>query len=49
MPDDLGRLTIARKSLGVDLIAFCRWRASDLVDNTMRGVSAEFIVAKGQG
>jgi hypothetical protein len=57
MTDELGRLKVTRKSgqerfrvngtdAGVDLVTFWQWSASDLVDNTMRGVLAEFIVAK---
>jgi hypothetical protein len=32
--------------LGFSLLEFWRWRSSDLVSNTLRGVLAEFIVAK---
>jgi hypothetical protein len=57
MCDDLGRLRVTaktgqerfrlnQKDIDVDLLTFWRWSASDLVDNTMRGILAEFIVAK---
>ncbi len=60
MDDDLRPLRIERKtgsepfrsssqSAGFDLLEFWQWSASDLVDNTMRGVLAEFIVAKALG
>jgi hypothetical protein len=50
---ELGRLQIKRKTgteqfrangieIGTDLLDFCRWSASDLVNNTMRGVLAEY-------
>jgi hypothetical protein len=37
------------KDLGFSLAAFWRWSSSDLVSNTLRGVLAEFIVAKALG
>lgn len=60
MNNNLARLTVRRKSgqelfqlknrdIGADLMTFWQWSASDLVDNTMRGVLAEFIVAKALG
>jgi hypothetical protein len=53
----LGRLQVQRKSggerfrangtdIGPDLLDFWRWSASDLVNNTMRGVLAEYLVAR---
>ena len=58
--DKLGPLRVERKigsesfcasgqSAGFDLLEFWQWSASDLVDNTTRGVLAEFIVAKALG
>lgn len=38
--------TKAGASVGFDLLEFWRWSTSDLVDNTTRGVLAEYIVAK---
>jgi hypothetical protein len=57
---ELGRLQIKRKTgteqfrangieIGTDLLDFCRWSASDLVNNTMRGVLAEYLVARALG
>ena len=57
---DLGRLTVTRKTgeealhkagtnLGVHLLDFWRWSASDLVSNATRGVFAEFLVARALG
>ena len=57
---DLHRLTIVRKEgrepfhiggeeLDFDLLSFWRWSASDLVSNTMRGIVAEYIVARALG
>ncbi len=57
---DLPRLAITRKegteqfhingkSLGFDLLSFWRWSASDLVNNAMRGIVAEYIVAHALG
>lgn len=37
------------KSQDFKLIDFWRWQSSDLLDNTLRGVLAEFIVAKALG
>lgn len=56
----LARLVASRKTgseplrrgatpLGVTLLDFWRWSVSDLVDNTQRGVLAEFIVATAIG
>lgn len=39
----------AGRSLGFDLLSFWRWSASDLMDNTARGVLAEFLVARSLG
>jgi hypothetical protein len=58
--ESLGPLEVSRKSgdeqfvvegrpAGFDLLEFWRWSASDLVDNTARGVLAEFVVAKALG
>lgn len=58
--DELGPLRVERKigsesfcvsgqPAGFDLLEFWQWSASDLVDNTTRGVLAEFIVAKALG
>jgi hypothetical protein len=58
--DKLGPLHVKHKSgsesfcvsgqpAGFDLLEFWQWSASDLVDNTTRGVLAEFIVAKALG
>jgi hypothetical protein len=54
---ELGRMTVIPKtggepfhadgqSLGLDLLGFWRWSASDLVSNATRGRLAEYIVAK---
>jgi hypothetical protein len=56
-PCDLGPLTVSRRigteafasagaPAGFNLLEFWQWSASDLVNNTSRGVLAEFIVAK---
>jgi len=37
------------KSIGVSLLDFWRWSASDLVSNATRGILAEFIVASALG
>jgi len=34
----------AGKNLDIDLLSFWQWSASDLVNNTMRGILAEYIV-----
>lgn len=58
--DKLGPLHVERKSgsesfcvsgqpAGFDLLEFWQWSASDLVNNTTRGILAEFIVAKALG
>lgn len=58
--DNLGPLELQLKSgketftsdgapLDFDVLEFWRWSTSDLVDNTTRGVLAEFIVAKALG
>ncbi|MGI8655501.1 MAG: hypothetical protein ACR2LC_09805 [Pyrinomonadaceae bacterium] len=60
MSDTLDRLNIVRKlgqehfhagemPLDFDLLSFWQWCSSDLVDNTMRGVLAEYIVARDLG
>lgn len=60
MADNLGQLTMIPRSgdefihqggspLGMRLIDFWRWSASDLVSNATRGVLAEFIVAMALG
>ncbi|TLM65008.1 MAG: hypothetical protein FDZ70_11320 [Actinobacteria bacterium] len=57
---DLGPLELRLKSgsesftangepAGFDLLEYWRWSGSDLVDNTARGVLAEYIVAKALG
>ncbi|HXO19385.1 MAG TPA: hypothetical protein VOA87_05600 [Thermoanaerobaculia bacterium] len=54
---NLGRVTVARKSggehfrhggrdLGFDLLSFWQWSSSDLLSNSMRGVLAEYLVAR---
>lgn len=56
----LAQLRVARKlgteqfhaegrELGFDLLQFWRWCSSDLVNNTMRGVLAEYLVASDLG
>lgn len=53
----LDRVTVARKSgrerfrhgsadLGFDLLTFWQWSGSDLLSNSMRGVLAEYLVAR---
>jgi len=37
------------KSLSIDLLSFWRWSSSDLVNNTLRGMLAEFIVSFALG
>ncbi|MBM3131772.1 MAG: hypothetical protein FJY85_11985 [Deltaproteobacteria bacterium] len=37
------------QSLGFSLLSFWQWSVSDLVDNTQRGVLAEFLVARALG
>jgi hypothetical protein len=37
------------ENLGFDVLAFWRWSASDLVGNALRGVLAEFLVARALG
>lgn len=60
MNNDLRPLRIERKTgsesfclsgqpAGFNLLEFWQWSTSDLVDNTTRGVLAEFIVAKALG
>lgn len=60
MSESLGRIPAKRKTgrerlvdgpadLGVTLSDFWGWSASDLVSNTLRGVLAEFIVARAVG
>ena len=54
---NLDRVTVARKSgrerfrngtidLGFDLLTFWQWSSSDLLSNSMRGVLAEYLVAR---
>ncbi len=38
------QFTASGQSIGSDLLGFWRWAASDLVNNAMRGVLAEYIV-----
>ena len=60
MAETLGPLKIARKdgteefrdgptALGFDLLSFWRWSCSDLVNNTARGILAEYIVSRALG
>lgn len=60
MNQDLGALSAARKTgeeqftiegapTGASLLDFWRWSNSDLVDNTARGVVAEYVVARALG
>ncbi len=60
MTPDLGYLPASFKSgeepfhsgptgLGFDLLSFWRWAFSDLLNNTTRGVLAEFLVARALG
>ncbi|MCU0222778.1 MAG: hypothetical protein MUF27_01630 [Acidobacteria bacterium] len=60
MPDSLGPLTASRKSgaeafhldgetLAFDVLDFWRWSGSDLLENTRRGILAEYIVARALG
>lgn len=60
MQSDLGRMQVTRKTgtepfrdgakgLGINLLSFWQWSASDLVSNATRGVLAEFIVAHAVG
>lgn len=60
MAEDLGRLTVARKTgqelfhangrgLGFSLLSFWQWSASDLVSNATRGRLAEYVVACALG
>lgn len=57
---DLRRLAITRKegrepfhvngnSAGFDLLSFWRWSSSDLVNNSARGIIAEYVVARALG
>lgn len=41
--------SIGKKMLGVTMLDFWQWSGSNLMENTMRGVLAEFIVAQGIG
>lgn len=43
------RFVLAGQPLNFDLLNFWKWAASDLVDNTWRGVLAEYLVAKALG
>ncbi|MCA1642992.1 MAG: hypothetical protein LC785_13820 [Acidobacteria bacterium] len=43
------RFCATGRELDFDLMDFWRWSTSDLVDNTMRGVLAEYIVARALG
>lgn len=60
MPGDLGPLNVSCRSgteafrdgpapLGFDLLSFWQWSCSDLVNNTARGILAEYIVARALG
>jgi hypothetical protein len=60
MSEDLDRIPTQRRTgaerftdgptdLGFDLLGFWQWSASDLVENTVRGVLAEYLVAKALG
>ncbi len=40
------RFVLAGQPLDFDLLSFWKWAASDLIDNTWRGVLAEYLVAK---
>lgn len=43
------QFSVDGQSAGFDLLEFWRWSASDLVDNTSRGILAEYVVAKALG
>jgi hypothetical protein len=58
--DDLPRIKVTRRTgkepfhndgtpLSIDLLSFWQWSASDLVNNTLRGVLAEYVVASAIG
>jgi len=60
MTENLGRILVRRRvgsepftdgenSLGLDLLSFWQWSASDLVSNMARGVLAEYLVATALG
>jgi hypothetical protein len=60
MAENLDRIPVRRQlgselfrdgqqALGFDLLGFWQWSASDLVSNTMRGVLAEYLVARALG
>jgi hypothetical protein len=42
-------LHLSGQPMGIRLLDFWRWSASDLISNTMRGVFAEFLVANALG
>lgn len=43
------KFNLNRRNLSISLTDFWRWSSSDLVNNTMRGILAEFIVANALG
>ena len=43
------RFVLANHPLDFNLLSFWKWAASDLVDNTWRGVLAEYLVTKALG
>jgi len=47
--DGSERFSFGEEDLGFDLLGFWQWSASDLVSNTMRGVLAEYLVARALG
>ena len=60
MSQDLGPISVSPKArtepfhhngqpLGFDVLSFWRWSASDLLSNAMRGIVAEYLVARALG
>jgi hypothetical protein len=60
MDDGFGRLEVSRKTgtepfhfsgapLGFDLLLFWQWASSDLMGNALRGIIAEYLVARALG
>lgn len=49
LKDGSEKFTFGSQPAGFDVLEFWRWSASDLVDNTSRGVLAEYVVAKALG